>query len=198
MIGLKSRYVWGGVAIAILFLLAAGAWGIWRNQPQMLTGGLGADFNLTDNRGQPITQEAFKGHPSMLFFGYTHCPDVCPTTLYEMAGWFKTLGEEGKALRGYYMTVDPQRDSVETMNDYVTALSDRITGITGDPAEIAKVIKGWRIYAAKVPGEGDDYTMDHTASVFLLDENGAFKGTISYGEKADVAIEKLRNLLKGH
>jgi protein SCO1 len=198
MIGLKSRYVWGGMAIAILFLLAAGAWGIWRNQPQLLTGGLGADFNLTDNRGQPITQEAFKGHPSMLFFGYTHCPDVCPTTLYEMAGWFKTLGEEGKALRGYYMTVDPQRDSVETMNAYVTALSDRITGITGDPAEIAKVIKGWRIYAAKVPGEGDDYTMDHTASVFLLDKNGGFKGTISYGENTDVAIEKLRNLLKGH
>ncbi len=196
MTGMKSRYLWG-MALAILLLLAAGAWGIWRNNPQLATGRLGADFALTDDRGQPITQEAFRGHPSLLFFGYTHCPDVCPTTLYEMAGWFKTLGEEGQALRGYYITVDPQRDTVDIMHGYVTALSDRITGITGDPAEIARVIRGWRIYAAKVPGEGGDYTMDHTASVFLLDRNGDFKGTISYGENTDTAIEKLKNLVKG-
>lgn len=130
----------------------------------------------------------------MVFFGFTRCPEVCPTTLYEMAGWFETLGEEGKDLQAFFITVDPERDTPEIMKSYAEALTDRVTGITGDPDEIEKVIAAWHVYAAKIPTDDGDYTMDHTASVFLIDENGAFKGTIAYGETPETAIAKLRRL----
>lgn len=186
-----------GVAGAILMAAILGVYQITRSNPETLTGHLGADFVLTDDTGQKITQAAFLGHPSLLYFGFTRCPEVCPTTLYELTDWFKTLGSEAGNLHAYFVTVDPERDTVDLMHNYVTALSDRITGITGDPVEIARLVKGWRIYAAKVPTDDGDYTMDHTASIFLLDDDANFKGTISYGENREVAMAKLRKLMKG-
>ena len=104
-------------------------------------------------------------------------------------------------MRAYFVTVDPERDTPQIMNDYVSNVSKRITGISGDPAKIAEVVKGFRIYAKKVPIDpakpDGDYTMDHTASVFLLNNGGRFKGTIAYGEDGDVAVKKLENLIKG-
>lgn len=137
----------------------------------------------------------FAGHPSMLFFGFTHCPEVCPTTMAEMAGWFEALGDEGSDLRAYFVSIDPERDSPAVLGDYVSWVSDRITGITGSPEEIAKIAKAWGIYYERVPLEGGDYTMDHTASVFLLDAQGQFQGTIAYREDSETALGKLRNLL---
>jgi len=166
-----------------------------KSRPEAVTGRLGADFILTDDTGKPITQAAFKGHPSLLYFGFTRCPEVCPTTLYDVAGWFKTLGPEAKDLHAYFVTVDPERDTVELMHGYVTALSDKITGITGDPKEIEKLIKGWRVYAARVPSDDGDYTMDHTASIFLLDKEANLKGTIAYQENPTIAVSKLMRLL---
>jgi protein SCO1/2 len=131
----------------------------------------------------------------VLFFGFTHCPEVCPTTMAEMSTWFEQLGEEGSDLRGYFVSVDPERDTPAILGEYVSWVSDRITGITGTPEEIAKIAKAWGVYYEKVPLEGDDYTMDHTASVFLLDTKGEFQGTIAYGEDSTVAVQKLRNLL---
>ena len=133
--------------------------------------------------------------------GYTHCPDVCPTTLFEMDGWLQKADPDGTKMRAYFVTVDPERDTPQIMNDYVSNVSKRITGISGDPAKIAEVVKGFRIYAKKVPIDpakpDGDYTMDHTASVFLLNNGGRFKGTIAYGEDGDVAVKKLENLIKG-
>lgn len=158
---------------------------------------LGVPFNLTDQNGAPITEVAFKGHPTVLFFGFTHCPEVCPTTLFEMAGWLKTLGNEGKDLRVFFISVDPERDTPEVMKGYTSAFTDRITGITGNPQEVEKLLKGWKIYAKKVPTENGDYTMDHTASVMLLDRDGRLKSTIDYKESPDVALKKLRLLIAG-
>lgn len=158
---------------------------------------LGVPFNLTDQNGAPITEAAFKGHPSALFFGFTHCPEVCPTTLFEMAGWLKALGDQGKDLRVFFISVDPERDTPEIMKGYTTAFTDRITGITGNPAEVEKVIKAWKIYAKKVPTENGDYTMDHTASVLLLDQAGRLKSTIDYKESPDIALKKLQLLVAG-
>jgi protein SCO1/2 len=158
---------------------------------------LGVPFNLTDQNGAPITDAAFKGHPTALFFGFTHCPEVCPTTLFEMAGWLKTLGDEGKDLRVFFISVDPERDTPDVMKGYTSAFTDRITGITGNPQEVEKLLKGWKIYAKKVPTENGDYTMDHTASVMLLDRDGRLKSTIDYKESADVALKKLRLLIAG-
>lgn len=152
-------------------------------------------FNLTDHDGRPVTQAVLSGQPTLLFFGFTHCPDVCPTTLSEMTGWFETLGEEGKPLKAFFVTVDPERDTPEVMKGYVTALTDRITGLTGTRAEIDKAIAAWHIYAKKVPLSDGGYTMDHTASVFMLNAKGEFEGTIAYREDTGTALEKLRKLL---
>ncbi|MCI5078229.1 SCO family protein [Oricola sp.] len=157
---------------------------------------LGAPFELIDHNGNPITEAAFAGRPTLLYFGFTRCPEVCPTTLYEMAGWFEALGEQGEALQAFFITVDPERDTPEIMKGYAEAFSDRVTGITGDPAEVEKLLAAWHVYYAKIYDADDDtdYTMDHTASVFLLDRDGDFKGTISYGENTATAIEKLKRL----
>jgi protein SCO1 len=157
----------------------------------------GVPFQLTDQNGAPISEQALRGQPTALFFGFTHCPEVCPTTLYELDGWLKQADPERK-IDAYFITVDPERDTPEILKNYVSAVSDRITGVSGSPDEIAEVVKGFHIYAKKVPlesGDPDDYTMDHTASVFLLDGDGRFKSTISWGENPEVAVKKLENLL---
>ncbi|GAB5464543.1 SCO family protein, partial [Hoeflea alexandrii] len=114
-----------------------------------------------------------------------------------MAGWLDALGEEGRDLQAFFISVDPERDTPEIMRGYSEAFADRVMGITGDPGEIDKVVAAWHVYAARIPTDDGDYTMDHTASVFLVDRNGVFKGTIAYGESADVAIAKLRRLVAG-
>ncbi|WP_306228697.1 SCO family protein [Mangrovibrevibacter kandeliae] len=153
----------------------------------------GTPFQLVDQDGKPISDKDLRGRPAAIFFGFTHCPEVCPTTLAEMANFQNELQKEGRRLPVYFVTVDPERDSPAVMKDYTSALSPDITGITGDPPTIAEMLKGWGIYARKVP-QGDDYTMDHTASVFLLDAEGRLKGTIAYGEDQASALDKLERL----
>lgn len=183
------------ILVGVLVLIAAlVGWLTYSTFRQDDVVAFGAPFTLTDDNGQPITEAAFRGHPSAVFFGFTHCPEVCPTTLYEMNGWFKTLGDQGKDIRAYFVSIDPERDTPEVMKTYVSNVSDRITGITGDPEKVAAMAKAFKIYARKVPLEGGDYTMDHTASVLLLDGKGDFFGTIAYEENADTAVAKLKRL----
>ncbi len=156
----------------------------------------GGPFTLVDQKGAEISEAAFRGHPTALFFGFTHCPEVCPTTLVELDTWLKTLGDDGKDIRAYFISIDPERDTPDIMDRYVSNVSSRITGITGDPTRVAEMAKAFKIYAKKVPSDDGDYTMDHTASILLLDSNGSFAGTIAYGENPDAAIEKLKRLAK--
>lgn len=190
---IKTVRLWLWVAVIALGLIAATAAILLR--PSAGTGFGGGTYSLLDQNGHKVDQTMFLGHPSALFFGYTHCPDVCPTTMAEMAAWFEELGDEGKDLRAYFVTVDPQRDTPAIIGDYVSWVSDRISGVTGDPAEIDKIVRAWGVYAQKVPLGGEDYSMDHTASVFLLNAKGEFEGTIAYREDAATALGKLRNLL---
>ena len=155
----------------------------------------GGPFVLVDQKGAEITEQAFRGHPTVVFFGFTHCPEVCPTTLAEMDSWLSTLGEQGREIRAYFVSIDPERDDAATMDRYVGNVSQRITGITGEPDKIAEMAKAFGIFAKKVPLDGGDYTMDHTATVLLLDRNGGFFGTIAYGENADTAVAKLKRLV---
>jgi len=157
---------------------------------------LGAPFNLIDHDGNPITEAAFKGKPTLVYFGFTRCPEVCPTTFYEMAGWFDTLGDKGKDLQAFFITVDPERDTPEIMKGFAEAFTDRATGITGDPEKVWNLLAAWHVYYKKIYDEDGDYTMDHTASVFLVDRNGRFKGTIAYGENTETAIAKLERLIQ--
>lgn len=186
--------LWALVAVVGLGV-GAGAL-LLNNRSQAVASTFGAGtYELVDQNGKSVDQTMFQGHPSALFFGFTHCPEVCPTTMAEMSAWFEQLGDEGKDLQAYFVTIDPERDTPAILGDYVSWVSDRITGVTGTPEEIAKIAKAWGIYYAKVPLEGDDYTMDHTASVFLIDDKGQFQGTIAYREDSAVALQKLRNLL---
>ncbi len=192
------------IAVWIAVLALAGVLGWFtldqsRTREVVAEGPFGVPFTLVSQSGQPITEKALRGKPTALFFGFTHCPEVCPTTLFELNGWMEKVDPQGNKLQAYFVTVDPERDTPEIMNQYVSNVSKRITGISGSPEKVADVIKGFRVYAKKVPVDENnpdgDYTMDHTASVFLLDSAGRFSGTISYGENPDTAIKKLENLV---
>ena len=188
------RYgLWAAIAVLSLFLVITYASTRFGGQAEGVK--LGTPFSLTDQNGAPITEAAFAGHPTVLFFGFTHCPEVCPTTLFEISGWLKDLGDEGKDLRVFFISVDPERDTPEVMKGYTQAFTDRITGITGKPDEVEKLLKAWKIYAKKVPTENGDYTMDHTASVILLDRDGRLKSTIDYKESKEIALKKLQLLI---
>jgi protein SCO1/2 len=184
------------ILVGILVLMAAGVGFITFQWYRTMNGGepFGATFTLVDQKGAEITETAFRSQPTAVFFGFTHCPEVCPTTLFELDGWLKTLGDDGKDIKVYFVSVDPERDTPEVLDAYVSNVSDRITGITGTPEKIATMTKSFGIYSKKVPLEGGDYTMDHTASVLLLSKGGDFAGTIAYGENPDTAVAKLKRL----
>lgn len=156
---------------------------------------IGGPFSLVDHTGEPVTQEDFLGRPTVYFFGFTHCPDVCPTTLYELTAWLEALGDDADPLRVVFVTVDPERDTPEDVGRYLQAFDERIVGLSGEPDDVAAMAEEWRVYVDKVPLEDEDgYTVDHTASIYLMDGEGEFFGTIAYGEDRDLAIGKLRRL----
>jgi protein SCO1/2 len=174
---------------------------VTRQQPMVAEGPFGVPFRLTAQDGQAITEQAFRDKPTAVFFGFTHCPEVCPTTLFELNGWLHKVDPDGTKLNGFFVSVDPERDTPDVLNQYISNVSDRIKGISGAPADVQAMVKGFNVYAKKVPVDEanpqGDYTMDHTASVFLLNEGGRFAGTISYGEDPETAQKKLANLIKG-
>ncbi|MEO3385528.1 SCO family protein [Mesorhizobium sp. CAU 1741] len=187
------------ILIGIVVVMAAGVGALtfdWYRD-QNTARAFGAPFSLVDDRGEPFTEAAFKGSPSAVFFGFTHCPEVCPTTLFELDGWLEQLGDEGADINAYFVTVDPERDTPEIIGTYVGNMSDRIVGVSGEPDKVHEMARSFGIYWKKVELEGDDYTMDHTASVLLLDRAGDFAGTIAYGENPENAIAKLKRLAAG-
>lgn len=192
--------LWAAVAV-VAAILGWFTYAVTSPKSELASGPFGVPFTLVSQTGQPITEKAFTGKPTALFFGFTHCPEVCPTTLFEMNGWLEKVDPEGNRLQAYFISVDPERDTPEILGQYVSNVSKRVTGISGPPADVLEMVKGFRVYAKKIPLDESkpdgDYTMDHTASVFLLDSEGRFKGTIAYGENPDVAVKKLENLLKG-
>jgi len=200
MSALRRRLgIWA--ASAALILAGGFVWLATTDTPRQFaqrviqSNGIGQPFNLIDHDGNAITEKAFEGSPIAVFFGFTHCPEVCPTTLYEIAAWFKALGPDGKPIKAFFITVDPERDTPEIMKSYVSNFTDRIVGITGKPDDIASLARSWHVYWKKIPLESGDYTMDHTASVFLVDAKGNFKSTIAFRENSETAIAKLRKLV---
>lgn len=187
------------ILYALLFVVFVGAgyFGFAKYKEFSSGEAFGTAFQLVDQKGQPISERDFRAQPSAVFFGFTHCPEICPTTLFELDGWLKQLGPEGEDIRGFFVSVDPERDTPEILDQYISNVSSRITGVTGDPEKVAAMAKGFHIYSKKVPLEGDDYTMDHTASVLLIAKGGGFAGTIAYGESPDTALAKLKRLASG-
>ena len=153
------------------------------------------EFRLTDHEGNAVGPDALIGRPSMVFFGFTYCPDICPTTLSDISAWLDVLGDDAKGLDTIFITVDPERDTIEAMAEYVGYFDPTIRGWTGSSDEIARAAEGFRVKFTKVATGDGDYTMNHTASVFLYDASGSFAGTIDYHEPEEFAVPKLRRLM---
>ena len=162
--------------------------------PIAMPSAVGGPFNLVDQNSKPITDQDMKGRPFLVFFGFTHCPDVCPTTLFEVSEIFRALGPEAKDVRALFVTVDPERDTPEVLKDYLSSFDPRIIGVTGDEAAIAAVEKAYRVYAKKVPTDGGDYTMDHTAIVYLMNKDGRFVAPFNMKRRPEEAAADLQAL----
>jgi protein SCO1/2 len=157
---------------------------------------IGGPFELVSGTGETVTDKTFSGKPTLMFFGFTYCPDVCPTTLSELQGWMEALGPDADKLNYAFVTVDPERDTPDVMRDYVWAFDKRITPLTGSREQIDAMLKAYRVYAKRVELDDGDYTMDHSASVYLMNADNKFVGTIAYGEAEENALQKLRRLIE--
>jgi protein SCO1/2 len=156
---------------------------------------IGGPFQLTDQNGKTVSDQDMKGKPFLVFFGFTHCPDVCPTTLFDVSQVMQNLGADADRIAALFITVDPERDTPASMKDYLTSFDPHLRGLTGDADALAKVAKEYRVYYKKVPLDGGDYTMDHTAIVYLMDKDGHFVSPFSLKRKPDVAAAELRKYL---
>lgn len=153
-------------------------------------------FSLVDHTGAPFGPSGFAGHPTALFFGFASCPEVCPTTLARLMALEQKLGAEAKRLRVVFVSVDPERDTQSMLATYLSNFALPVTGLTGRMAEIDKLVSALGAVYVKTPTEGGGYTIDHTALVYLLDEQGALSSTIAYDESNDSALAKLKMLLE--
>ena len=165
--------------------------------PPQDTASIGGSFAAVDQNGRPITDRDLVGKPSVIFFGFTYCPEICPTTLAAMTRWLTALGPVADRLNAVYVTIDPERDTPAQMRLYLGSFDPRIRGVTGTPAQIAAFARAYRVYYQKVALPGGGYTMDHSTAVYLMDRRGGFSGIISYREDEDRALAKLRTLVRG-
>jgi len=154
------------------------------------------DFALTDHTGKPRTLADFKGKVVVMFFGFTQCPDVCPTTMAEMATVMQQLGPQADQVQVLFVTLDPERDTPALLSQYVPAFDKRFLGLYGDAAATAKVAKEFKVFYAKVPGkEPGSYTMDHTAASYVFDRNGKVRLFVRYGQGAEPLVHDIKQLL---
>tara|TARA_S200000501_G_scaffold273888_1_gene257522 strand:+ start:3885 stop:4367 length:483 start_codon:yes stop_codon:yes gene_type:complete len=152
-------------------------------------------FSLIDHNGNEFNKKSFSKNPSLVFFGFTHCPEVCPTTLYDIARWKELVGENAINLQTYFVTLDPNRDNQKILKDYVSNFRN-IKGVTGSDIDIINFSKSWGIYRKIIPTEENNYSLDHTATIFLVDKKLNLRGTISFGENEENAVDKINNLLE--
>lgn len=190
----RLQLVLAGLA-AVAVAAAVGYWLLLPRMTQTAADLLGqGEYSLTGTDGTAFTEKTLRGAPSAVFFGFTHCPDVCPTTLGEIMDWQDEMSKVGDTLRFYFVSVDPDRDTLAVLRDYVSWVPG-VTGVTGTPEETAKAIRAFRVYARKVPLDDGDYTMDHSAMVMLFDRKGRFFEPISYQEDPARALAKIKSLL---
>lgn len=201
---MQRRQLFAGLALGIGVLGLTLLFGWWQvDGPGATRPGGGRplpfeamEFSLTDHDGTNVGPQTLIGRPSMVFFGFTYCPDVCPTTLSDITGWLEEMGDEAERLNVIFITVDPERDTVEAIAEYVDYFHPAIRGWTGAPEQIARAAAGFGATYERTETEGGGYTMDHTSSVFLFDAKGEFVTMIDYHEPREVAVPKIRRALE--
>ncbi len=164
--------------------------------PLPLAASIGGPFSLPSTAGGAVSSDSLKGKPFAIFFGFTYCPDVCPTTLLDLSNTIKQLGPDADRMRYVFVSVDPARDNIDQLKLYLTSFDPHIIGATGTEAQIADLARAYRAVYEKVPAK-DSYTINHTATTYLMDANGQFHGTLAYQENADVVLKKLKRLIAG-
>ncbi len=187
-----SAFVAGLASVLAVVLIVAG-----RGPAQVATqiAAIGGPFRLTDQNGRTLTEQDLTGRPFLVFFGFTHCPDVCPTTLSDVSEIMVKLGPDADRVGALFITVDPERDTPDKLKDYLANFDPHLKGLTGDPAAIAAVAKSYRVYMKKVPLDSGDYTMDHTALVYLMDKQGRFVAPFNLKRRPEDAAADLRRYL---
>jgi len=176
-----------------LALVSVAAWLTFSGPGAPPPSSIGAPFRLMGSDGKSVSDADLKGDVVVMFFGYTHCPDVCPTTLFDVSELFRKLGE-GAKIRGVFVSVDPERDTPEILKDYLGSFDKRIIGLSGDRAALEPMLKAYRVYARKNPAANGEYSMDHSAIVYLMDKQMRFIGPLNLGDD-DVALKEIRKWL---
>ena len=156
---------------------------------------IGGPFQLTDQTGSAVTEKDLQGRPTLIFFGFTHCPDVCPTSLFEISEILRAMGKDADKVNAWFISVDPDRDNAAAMKDYLSSFDPHLKGLTGDPAAVQKVITAYRVYAKKVPLKDGDYTMDHTALIYLMDRDWHFVAPFNLKRTPEEAAKDLKRYL---
>lgn len=195
-----------GVVTAFGFMLGVGAWQRgdlpWQEEPTTSAARIRAadlstmTWQLTSHEGEPVEPQDWLGQATLVFFGFTWCPDVCPMTLSNISDWLEELGPDADRLAVYLVTVDPERDTPDVLADYLSHFDPRITGLTGAPAEIARAAEAFGVTYRRVPREDGDYTMDHTSGVLVFDPDGRLARIIDLHENPQAAVPKIRQALK--
>jgi protein SCO1 len=187
-----GAFVAGLVLFTAVMLLVMGR-GEGPSLPQVAA--IGGPFSLTDQNGRTVTEQDLKGRPFLVFFGFTHCPDICPTTMFEISEVLKALGPDAERTRALFISVDPERDTPAALKDYISSFDPRIIALTGNAEAIAAVTKAYRAYYRKVPLKDGDYTMDHLALVYLMDKNGRFVSRFNLNRPIEASAAELRKYL---
>ncbi len=182
-------------AASLLIGLLVLMWGLGGVRGVTAPAAIGGPFLLTDQSGEAITEKSLQGRPTLIFFGFTHCPDVCPTSLFEISEVLRAMGKDADRVNAYFVSVDPERDNNTAMKDYLSSFDPHLKGLTGDPAAVAKVLSAYRVYAKKVPLKDGDYTMDHTALTYLMDRDGKFVAPFNLNRKPEEAAADLERYL---
>jgi protein SCO1 len=186
-----SAFLTGLVIFTGVFLYATGNLGGAGSG----TAAIGGPFKLIDQDGKTITDADIRGRPFLVFFGYTRCPDVCPTTLFDVSEVMRALGKDAERTGALFITVDPERDTPAVIKNYLSSFDSHLRGATGDNTAINAAEKAYRVYAKKVPTENGDYSMDHTALVYLMDKQGRFVAPFSLKRRPEEAAADLRRYL---
>jgi protein SCO1/2 len=187
-----SAFLAGLVIFLGVFLFATGQ---FRTAGVPGPSAIGGAFRLIDQNGQPITDQDMKGRPFLVFFGYTHCPDICPTTLFDVSELMRALGKDADRTGALFITVDPERDTPAVLKDYLSSFDPHLRGASGDRTMIEAAEKAYRVIARKVPGDNGEYGMDHTALVYLMDKQGRFVAPFSLKRRPEDAAADLRRYM---
>ena len=184
-----------GLVAAALLAAVTGYVYLTRGEAVVSVADIGGPFRLASANGGVVDSRALAGKPYAVFFGFTRCPEVCPTTMAEMSAALTELGDQGRDLRVFFVTVDPARDTAAFLKDYLSSFDPRIEALVPSAEELAVMARDFRAFYAKSPTSDGGYTMDHTATVFLMNREGKLASTISYGEEQASRMAKLRKLL---